>query len=529
MPPSALENFLRTERTQLLVELEPHRALARELDVFGQAVLGGWCEVAAGFRRAAHRAGELLAFYREQAEGYEPDDPDPDRLIVPIYFGATISGVADDIERGEARVAELSASLATLHEVLRTHGEGSSLYGAAVFAQVLSDLLGAGLEPGEAAPIGSLIFPWQRLAWLAECRLRRGAVLIPGRGEPLIGEAEEQLTYLMRLAANQPGLSNWPELARFVPRRAEGLLPLSEAAYRRFRQEGIPDDPALARRLVGEIVDQRHYALTAMSVIELEELGVKRIVLTPEERPESTVTGRQPAFMCGFLVDHVAGSFAGTATIGNEDTFAEAGRRASFLVPAILDRVAGELSSSDPEPSGDLSRDMTPVHEAQSAVELLVLAAWRDLVVPEVREQQYEVDRVRKAKGAGKRAAKRGRLEVIRYVPRRLVYRRAAREAAQREGRPEPRELYAVSAFARRLPNGQERSADAEAFAREIGIPLAGHQTVVRPHFRGGSAEERAAAMERGFGDQIRQWRSWSAIDLLRTRPHEPSHNEAAE
>jgi hypothetical protein len=351
-------------------------------------------------------------------------------------------------------------------------------------------------------------------------------VLARGRGEPLIGTDLEQLEYLLRLAANQPGLGNWPELARFVPRRAENLLPLSEQAYRRFRRDGITDDPELAERLVTEILERRHYVLDAISVIELEELGVRRIVMTPEERPDAMVEGSNPQFIAGFLVDHVAGAFAGTITIGDDSAAQVHGRRAVVMVPSILEQASAEITSTN---DADNEHGMAQLHEAQAAVELLLLSAWRDLVVPDVRDQHYEIDRVRKAKGGGgKRAAKRGNLEVVRYVPRRVVYRRAAREAAAREGRREPPDVYAVGAFSRRLPQGQKRSADAEEYAKEIGIPLAQHQTVVKPHFRGGSEEERQLAMEAGLGLEVRRWKSWSALDLLRTRASTASAEELA-
>jgi hypothetical protein len=76
MANSSLEKFLQRERHELLPELEPYRELARELDVFGQAVLGGWCELAAAVRSVLTRprAEALLEFYSEQASGYGPHD-----------------------------------------------------------------------------------------------------------------------------------------------------------------------------------------------------------------------------------------------------------------------------------------------------------------------------------------------------------------------------------------------------------------------------------------------------------------------
>jgi hypothetical protein len=526
---SDLERFFSREHRELLDELDPHRSLARELDVFGQAVLGGWCELAASVRGVNEPMAEpLLEFYAAEADGYAPDDPDPEREVVAICFGTTINGTVEDLTSGSIRLGELCESFAWLHELIRTHGGGTvSIYGTGMFQQIIRDLMPR-LEIEEVAPALGWLIPWQRLAWLSECQLRGGAVLSRSRGEPLIGDEREQLTYLMRLAANQPGLANWPELARFVPRRAENLLPLSADAYRRFRRDGIPDDPALSDRLVDDIVDRRHYVLDTISVIELDELGVKRIVLAPEEHPDRTITGAQPSFHLAFLVDHAAGSFSGTITLGDEDTVTHTGHRAVLQIPAILGHLGDELPNERLASDENGADSMAIFHEAQAAVELLVLSAWRDLAVPDVRDQHYEIDRLRKAKGSGKRSARRGNLEVVRYLPRRLTYRRAAREAASREGRPEPRRLYLVSAFARRLPEGQARSADAETFAHESGIPLAAHQTVVRPHYRGGTDDERRAAMETSTGHEIRQWRSWSALDLLRTRTTSHTNTSAA-
>jgi hypothetical protein len=295
---SDLERFFSREHRELLDELDPHRGQARELDVFGQAVLGGWCELAASVRGVNEPIAEpLLEFYAAEADGYAPDDPDPEREVVAICFGTIINGTVEDITSGSIRLGELCESFAWLHELIRTHGGGTvSIYGTGMFQQIVRDLMPR-LEIEELAPALAWLIPWQRLAWLSECQLREGAVLSRGRGEPLIGDEREQLTYLMRLAANQPGLANWPELARFVPRRAENLLPLSADAYRRFRRDGIPDDPELSDRLVDDIVDRRHYVLDIISVIEVDALGVKRIVLAPRSIRIALLPAPSPLFI----------------------------------------------------------------------------------------------------------------------------------------------------------------------------------------------------------------------------------------
>jgi hypothetical protein len=258
--------------------------------------------------------------------------------------------------------------------------------------------------------------------------------------------------------------------------------------------------------------------LDAMSVIELEELGIRRIVLTPEERPEMLIGGVNPAFIIGFLIDQEEGTLSGSMTLHPEPPEMQP-KRVVSNIPAITNYMLGreQFVYDEDELSDEQVSIMPKVYwDATAAIELVILSAWRDLVVPEVRDQHYVIDRVRKGKGTGKRAAKRGNIEVIRYLPRRLVYRRESL-AASHEGQRRIRQVHAVGTFSKLLPEGQHRSAEADAFAKEIGMPLAAHQTIVKPHYRGGTKEERELAEER---DQlsIKKWKSWSAVDILRTR-----------
>lgn len=71
---------------------------------------------------------------------------------------------------------------------------------------------------------------------------------------------------------------------------------------------------------------------------------------------------------------------------------------------------------------------------------------------------------------------------------------------------------FRVGTFARRLQPGHQRSKMADEYARAIGMPLREDQTVVQPHIRGGTEDERAALLAT---DDVRLWRSWAAIDLL--------------
>jgi hypothetical protein len=518
LPESSLERVLPRERPELLELFEPNRGLSRELDVFGQAILVGWLELAA--RLSEDRLSAELADYCAEiaADGYSAAGDDPDRFLTAVGVGATVNGVLEDLRTGgEARLQDLADLFAGILGAFDKHPSGNAYGEAGVLQQVMLDVLQSGYDPIEMALLFAVVPAWQRLLWLAECAYRRGAVVAPGRGEPLVGDEDEQLTYLIRLGGEQPGLAGWPELARFIPRRADGLLPMTEAAYQRFRKDGIGADHELSVRLAEEIVHRRHYALSSVSVIELEELGIRRIVLTPEEQPLAAMTGNQAAFHLGFFVDHVAGGFYGRAQTFAEPLAEFDNRRALVTAPAILEQAA----VLDEETAGAHAngRKIPPaVEEAIAAVELIVLAAWRDLVVPEVRDQHFEIDRVRKVKGGNrKRAAKRGDVEIIRYIPRRLIMMREERERVMRTGEHTLRRLYPVGGFSRRLPEGQRRSKTAEAFAAESGIPLKPWQTVVQPHWRGGTPEEREHAAADPELD-VRHWRSWSALDLLRTR-----------
>jgi hypothetical protein len=154
-------------------------------------------------------------------------------------------------------------------------------------------------------------------------------------------------------------------------------------------------------------------------------------------------------------------------------------------------------------------------------VAAVIVAAWRDLVVANVKEEQYDSNVTRDG-GKGNRGAssprkdRKAQTRVILYLPRTVVIRRE--EAAERAAGGVKRQLsrpFRVGAFARLLRPGTKRSGDAENFAEEIGMPLRPDQTVVRPHIRGGTEEEREAMLAE---DDVRLWRSWAALDLLYVR-----------
>lgn len=179
--------------------------------------------------------------------------------------------------------------------------------------------------------------------------------------------------------------------------------------------------------------------------------------------------------------------------------------RARYLTPVLATRL---LKGGD---------------ELASGLALPLLAAWRDLVVADVREQQFEREvRHRASAGPGRRrecVVRRGEVDVIGYLPRRLAARRAQLEDAARRGARRPPRLYHVGVFVRRLPDGDQPSRGAAELAATLGLPLREGETCVDEHWRGGSPEERAAA---SADEAVRRWRSWSALDLLRLRVRDP-------
>jgi hypothetical protein len=352
-------------------------------------------------------------------------------------------------------------------------------------------------EPAAIVRVMHAVPEIQRLWWLAECVHRKGIALSGNNAPAFPTDEMECVRLLCRIAANQPALATGPELQRHIPLRADRWMSLTDRSHEALNDLDLPDDPELAEQLASEITQKRHFALDHVAVVEVDELEIDRIVLAPEERADDRAMVGVVA-----LVEHRRGCFAVRCVVMTPEQ-------------ATVDSVRARLMPGDEHtltfaPAFMTERTMT----AGSPLALIVLSAWRDLVVAEVRDQQYETEVLRKAKGKGRKGRQ---VEVIRYLPRRVALRMAEQAAREATGQPMLRRLFPVGAFAKRLPAGQRRSAEAEAFAAEIGIPLAEHQTVVRPHWRGGTEEERGAAAEADDAPE-RIWRSWSAVDLLRTR-----------
>jgi hypothetical protein len=460
---------------------------------------------------------QLVELLQARCHNYLPDRlPDSPATATGWAVAAAVAGTAaDDVARGFPFYNDFAAVtgkdtaddrfrldtfLAACRTILPLLERDRGRYDEdliARFAMIATELVGyQAVLQIDIQRLGVCAHTWQKLWWATESLLKGGALYTPGRVEPFPGDPVERLAYLARLAAQQPILAEWPALARFVPASSDELQPLSTVAYERFLKGAVAYDAELSQQLAEALQQERRYALDHIAVVEIDEMDVRRLVLAPERRSRMADT----TFLeCGFWFEHATGAFVGKV---------------------MLVEGTDEIVTFAPSVANQAMRRGEDWREAQAVIELVVLAAWRDLVVADVREQQYESTLVRKQKGKSSRPGRteaRGDYTIIRYLPRRVVARRAEEKAAEQSGQRAHPRLYPVGAFARALPQGRKRGGEAEQFAAEIGIPLADYQTVVKPHYRGGSEDERRAALE-SAATAVRHWKSWSAVDLLRTR-----------
>lgn len=435
------------------------------------------------------------------ADGYRPN---PAEDVTALSLGGALAGgLLNDLGAGRVRGQLVLEDFGELARLLRNSPQhwarhSSVDYDLAVFSEArmrFGDAIVTS-NPGHAAEIGFLNQTWQRIHWLAECREAGEVVLSSRSSMPFPSDAIDCFALVHRLAWNQPLLRRWPELGRFIPREPRRIMEIGPSFGRSLGAVVRREDEALERRFTDEALHERRYALDHVAVMVMEEAGIKEIVLAPERRE-----GR--GLLTGFLIDHRDGVFFGETLLDEEF-----GRPLNFV--PLCDTLGYE---NDPVEPG-----LATPRELLSTFGLVTAAAWRDLVVPHVRDEQYEVESLRRAKNRDRgrrRTHARGDVSIVRYLPRRIAARQAQVEQAREAGQRTPPRRYPVGAHTRRLPEGQSRSDDAEQYAKEIGIPLAPYQTVVHPHWRGGTEEERQLNVT---AEIPQQWRSWSALDVLRTR-----------
>jgi hypothetical protein len=444
--------------------------------------------------------GAEAALARMRAEG--PNLIPVEEVAHRAAFAAMVAFTeTTDLVLGEMQARPTSEALYLRPQLIEQarelrvfHGRWGAWYEArmsGLVAEMLANKLG--LNQDQELGLRRAVTAWQRLVWTAEC-LQHSGVYFGGRPEPLPREDGEAAALLVALGDLLEPLLHSPELLRVLPKRADAYL------YRRHATKALLDSIAIRREreLAGvfatDIRERRHYTLDHIARVELGgRYGVERVTLAPEQR------GSSDAFFTGFVVEHRRGSIVGTLFLTEPGS--------DWPAAIYLDGFQRAFEE------GKLQYE-----ELTAPLMMLVLAAWRNLVVPRVRDEHYELTVRRKAKASGNRPARqvrRGDVAVVDYLPRTLVYRRMEEAARRERGDEAPlRALYRVGAFARRLPEGDQRSPEAETFAAEIGMPLADWQTVVKAHWRGGTPEERTAA-EQAADARLREWRSWDALDLL--------------
>lgn len=519
--PSALLRYLRVELPGDVPMIEPFDELLAQQAAPVQVFAWLWARVASGLKETpkhfredeqAEQFVELMDAMADDQDAYTPDMDERDQTGNPIpdIVSAHLGGIWEDltsVDDGEAPAPRLEELINAALSAVQMFNRASPRWGLAYdvsmghvammgIGQMYDDLLSAMM-------LSPVFVELQRLWWVSECVYRQGVALSGSHAPAFPADEMECVRLLCRMAANQPTLAAGSALQRQVSLRADRWMSLTDRSRRAIDDLNLPDDPELVEQLAEEIKVGRHFALDHVAIIEVDEMNIDRIVLAPEERADDGAN----LGLIG-LVEHRGGTFVVSCTVpvrtAEQSPFRlpqDSAPTALTFAPAFMQQMIGEGASS---------------------LELMMLSAWRDLVVADVREQQYETEVVRKAKGK----ARKGRsTEVVRYLPRRVALRRAERAAREATGEPTLRRLYPVGAFAKRLPEDQNRSSEAEAYATKIGMPLASNQTVVQPHWRGGTEEDRRAAAQAADAPS-RVWRSWSALDLLRTRRGEQREDE---
>jgi hypothetical protein len=272
-----------------------------------------------------------------------------------------------------------------------------------------------------------LVETWQKLLWVCECIERQG-VYLGGRAETISQSNGAEL--LLTLSETLDPLLRVPELLRELPLNPNSYLYPRHANRRLLEAMRIRAEPELAAAFLDDIRERRHYVLDHIARVELGgRHGIERITLGPERWYEDRG-------QVGFIIQHKRGAFLGM-TMTAPPGVVELGWPVLSAVPVFGPQLDGE-------PVEDLATLF-------GHITVLTLAAWRNIVVPRVRDEHYEVTVRRKPKGSGKRAdrqARRGDLAIVEYLPRLLAIRRE--EEAERKARGESaplRRVYRVGTF----------------------------------------------------------------------------------
>jgi hypothetical protein len=355
-----------------------------------------------------------------------------------------------------------------------------------------------------------------RVCWLFECEARDGLAFGPVTERRLPNDEGERATVLRRFCEQQPELRKEPAFVHVAPRDVDAWLRPKDYANLPM----LPSDARQTAAIIRDALTNRKYVHDHVAVIEVDRKPIKQIILAPE-----VMARANGLIFLTALVVHEKGTFACECLIKvAEAEPAHVGyrRHVALSLPfgshawRMLPAARGKVGWDD-----DRRAAASSALPADEHVIALITAAWRDLIVANVREQQYESETVRGGSKNGKRPARsqaRGHTRVVRYLPRTVVIRRAMEAARASDPNASSRHLmqaFRVGCFSRMLAVGHKRSPEADDYARAIGMPLTDRQTVVQPHIRGGTEEDRRALLAQ---DDVRLWRSWAALDLIHAR-----------
>lgn len=340
-----------------------------------------------------------------------------------------------------------------------------------------------------------------RIAWLFECEEMDSIAFGPVSDQRLPTDPAKAVVALRRFAEQQPELRKVPAFVHVAPRNP--ALWMRPRDYSRMAFP--PADADQTRAVAIDAFANRRYLHDHVAVIEVDRKPIKKLVLSPEVHDR-----RFGLTYLNCLIEHEKGWFAAEVMIGGDPDSPVFGLSlpfGSYAWRSLPDQERAVMAGGD---AAELPPDQSIIG--------IVVAAWRDLIVANVREQHYEAtverDEDSKPRRRASRKAKRGHAKVVRYLPRTVVIRRLEQqERLERTGSTRRMtRAYRVGAFAKVLREGTHRSPEAAEFADEIGMPLRDDQTIVRPHIRGGTEAEREALLAQ---DDVRTWRSWAAVDLV--------------
>lgn len=304
------------------------------------------------------------------------------------------------------------------------------------------------------------------------------------RSECLVGADAGGLTHtdIRKLAADQQALYRYraaehlmellPEGRRLrddMPGAAQDWLAITADAIRRLVGR-MHFDEDLIDYFEQEIIDPRarHYQISQPTEVVIGVGGISRAVLHPP-RPYAHLIPPEygagpddiPAREMPFMIEDERGARDyGLFIITNDP---------GTTITRVDTPMVAAAARIFPGPEGE---------RLPSALRCLLLAVYRDLTVPLVRDAHYrsEIPPARGNKKAARKAPER-----IRFLPR-VIYEGRRREQARQAGESPPPTL--VSAHIRRLGADAHASERARLRAQEWDVPVPEGFTFVAPFYR---------------------------------------------